>query len=104
MFWSYSRASVTDGDLESTVVFGKRDMNRTVFGSESQRVIEQISHRAFEQVGVGINLSIAAATNCHVTILRQRLIERCDLFDRSARVELLQRDRFARGIDPRDKK
>ena len=74
-----------------------------MLGSEPQRIIEQISHGAFEQVWVGTNLFIAAATNRDVTILRHRLIERCDLFDRSSRVELLPRDRFARGIDPRDK-
>src|SRR5262249_38960578 len=104
MFWSYPTASITDRDLEITVVFGNRDTNRTVLGGEAQCVIEQISHGAFKQIRVGINLSVAAAADRDVVIVRNRLIEGCDFFDRGARIELLARDRFARCVHAGDKK
>src|SRR5947199_7118780 len=73
-------------------------------GSESQRVIEQISQGAFEQVWVGMNLSVAAAIDRNMVIVRDHLIERCDFFYCCTCVEPLSSDRFTRRIHARDKK
>src|SRR6266550_5931415 len=73
-------------------------------GSESQRVIEQISQGAFEQVRVSINLSVAAAIDRNIVIVCDHLIKSRDFLDRGARIEPLSCDRFTRGIHASDKK
>src|SRR6266576_4335380 len=73
-------------------------------GSESQRVVEQISQRALEQVWVGINLAVAAAIDRNIVIVCDRLIKSRDFLDRGARIESLPRNRFASCVHPRDKK
>src|SRR6266576_4069407 len=73
-------------------------------GSESERVVEQISDGAFEQVGVGTNLSVAAAADSNVMIVCDRLIKCCDFFYCRACIELLACDRFTRRIHASDKK
>src|SRR6266498_2780810 len=104
MFWSYSAAAIADCDFEISVVFGERNLNRTVLRSETQRVIEQISHGALEQVRIGVNLTFAAATDRDVTIVRDRLIKRCNFLHGCARIESLSRDRFARCVHSRNEK
>ena len=49
-------------------------------------------------------MSVAAAIDRDVTIVRDRLIERCNFFYCRARVESRARNRFARGVHARDKK
>src|SRR5215472_9307578 len=100
MFGSYSAAGVADCNFEIGVALAKSNLNRTVLGSEAKRVIEQISHGALEQVGIGIDLSFAATTDCNVMIVRDRLIKRRNFLHGLARIESLSRDRFARGIHP----
>src|SRR6266480_6077457 len=104
MFGSYATAGVADCDFEVRVALAKRNLNRTVRRREAQRVVEQISHGALKQVGVGINLSLTAATDRDVTILRDGLIKRCNFLQGRARIELLSRNRFTRRIHPRDEK
>src|SRR5438093_2275244 len=103
MFCAYPATIIADRDLEITVVFGNGDSNCAVLGSESQCVIEQISHGAFEQIEVGINLSVAAATDRDVMIVRDRLIKGCDFFDCRSGIKPRARDRFAGCVYAGDK-
>src|SRR5262249_44414114 len=76
MFASYSRAIITDCDLEIGRMIGKRNLDGTVLRSKTQRVIDQIAHSALKQCGVGRNLSLARAVDRHVSIFCDRFIKR----------------------------
>src|SRR6266480_2005810 len=104
MFGSYATAGVADCDFEVRVALAKRNLNRTVLRREAQRVVEQISHGALKQVGIGINLSFTAATDRDVTILRDGLIKRRNFLHGRTRIELLLRNRFTRCVHSRNEK
>src|SRR6266498_2866119 len=104
MFGSYSRAVITDRDLEVRRAFGKRDFNGTILRSKTQRVVDQIAHSALEQGGVGRNLSLAFATDPDMAIFCDRFIKRRNFLRCRARVESLPRDRLACNISPRKEK
>src|SRR4029453_7673887 len=98
MFGSYSRTIVPDCDLEICRVLGKCDLDGTVLWSETQRVIDQVAHGALEQRGIGRNLSLSAAIDRDMTVLRDCFIKRGNFLDCSACIELLPRDRLACSI------
>src|SRR6266404_5865395 len=104
MFRSYSAAGVANCDFEGRVALANDNLNRTVLRREAQRVVEEISHGALKQVGIGINLSFTAATDRDVMILRDGLIKRRNFLHGRARIESLPRDRFARCVHSRDEK
>src|SRR5882672_9357800 len=101
MFGSYATAGVADCDFEVTIALANDNLNRTVLRREAQRVVEEISHGALKQVGIGMNLSFTAATDRDVTILRDSLIKRRNFLHGRARIESLSRNRFARCVHSR---
>src|SRR5881275_287892 len=98
MFGSYSAAGIADGDLEAGIALGKRNLNRTVLRSKPQRVIEEISDRALEQVRVRMNLAFSAAADGDASLFRDCLIKRRNFIHCCARIESLSRDWFTRRV------
>ena len=96
MFSSYSAAVITHCDVEIGVLIGKCNFNETVLRRETQRVIEEVGQSSFKQVRVGMDLSVAAAGDCYMMIVCDRLIKRRDFFDCCTRIESLPCDRFTR--------
>src|SRR5437763_4071050 len=103
MFRSYSATIVADCDFELSLIFGKRNLDRTVFRSKPQRVVEQICQSALEKVGVRVNFPVADTADRNMTVIRECLIKRRNFLDGRTRIKSLALDRFPRRVHTGDK-
>ena len=81
-----------------------RYLNCTAVSSETQCIINEITHGATEQNGVATNFAFAAAMDGDMAILRDRSIKRRDFFQGRATIKLFPLDWFAGRVNPGDEK
>src|SRR4029450_5926470 len=101
MLWRYSASAVADCYFGMRGRYCNRYLNFAVLGSEAQRVIHQIAHRALEQNRVGISFAFAAAMDGAMPIFRERSIKRPDLSTGGATIKQLPLDRSTSRVHSR---